>query len=128
MSWPQGLRVVSWFLDGHLVQEYQPGTNFMATAPTYNAVQAGDVPLESLTIVGTSPILTGRHAASYVHTDDPIKQWADVVAKLLAAGAPYRTEPRLGPSIGCGGQVCFTVWGYPFLVGEIGRASCRERV
>lgn len=114
---PEAYRVVSWFLRDFQQQPYTPGLDYMTTEESYLAVQRGEMPPPPTRMSTARGITTGRDAATYVHTDDPIALWTGVVKELLALGVPKRRPP------GNVTQKDFTCFGYIWIAGALGAAA-----
>lgn len=87
-----GYRVPSWFLRDVVVDQYRPNWDYMVEEVSFQTIQNGKTPREPQIIEGKTPIITGRDAAAYVKTDNPMQQWMSVVDTLLSEGVQYRVE------------------------------------
>lgn len=118
---PKGLRVVSRYLSHVEVPKYAEGKDYGTTKASHRKIQEGQM-LATNQQVGdkTTWILTGRDAASFVHSDDPVDPWERVIKDLLAQGIkPVMPESMVTPFPA---QSDFTVYGFPFFKGLLGQA------
>lgn len=120
-DFPLGFLDLSWFLQSVEVDSRATGQNFMADATNWQNIQDGNLPLETITASGKTPIITGRDLATYVHDDDPMEQWTRVAGTLLGLGL----EPKAPDCImACEGSR-FTCFGYPAIAGILGNVLYR---
>ena len=117
-SLPLSYRKASYFFRNTLVACYAPNVDFMDELGEYNLIQQGNRPTRTVTPAQQqSNITTGRHAATFVHKDDPLLPWFDVLKELLTLGCPRRTDLI--------SQEPFVTVGYPGIAGMLGESLRR---
>ena len=89
-----GYRVPSWFLRNVTVDKYQTGKNYQTEDSTFQVVQRGDRALETQELESDTQtaIITGRDAAAFVKSDNPLITWMSVVDDLLRIDVNHRVE------------------------------------
>lgn len=106
----EALTVVSWFLKDTLVRSY------VGSYEPDEIVRGGHVPPSGPELAEeATPITTGYHAATYVHKDNPMQQWMDVLIILLRLGVPHKRAHASGSK-----QGDFAYCGFPYWVGVYG--------
>ena len=122
-TYPLGMREVSYFMRDVTVQPYKVGQDYCTDQANYDNVQAGNLPLETQELEPGGPVLitTGRHAARYVHDDNPMTPFLRAVGEMISLGIPYRKESDLETSK-CD---AFSNWGPPFFIGLLGETVRR---
>ena len=121
----EGLTRVSWFLQGVVLEPYKAGVDHKPSDEMLAGKSFADRPNDR---DAETTIITGRHAATYVHHDNPVTQWITrggttdpgVLELLLRLKAPYNRGPARGVH-----QGDFACWGYPFLAGLFGHTLMR---
>ncbi|WP_431067627.1 vanadium-dependent haloperoxidase [Methylotuvimicrobium sp.] len=88
---------------------YKAGDNFMTTPSEWLAIQNGEMPSESVTIMPDRYMRTGRDLSRYVHQDFTYQAYHNAALILLSWGPsvwddgnPYKTATRQGGFIDLG--------------------------
>ena len=122
----RGYTDLSPFLSDVMIPKYTTGVDYGTTKDTHALIQSG-ADLAGLLQVDRgreTAIQTGRDAAAYVHTDNPLLPWLRFVNHLLSNGVKPR---RCAAMEGLDVQADFVTYGMPFfimLLGEsIGKAG-----
>ena len=117
---PKGLRQVSKYLADEIVPKYPEGEDYGTDEASWLAIQQGKnvgmIPANDTTL-----IKTGRDAAAYVHNDNPMSPWVKFLQDLLSQDVE-KTLPDSMTPLNFQGQSNFTVFGFPFFLGILGRA------
>lgn len=93
LSYPIGMREVSVFLENYTQISYASGVDYMNTRAEFENVY-NDGPIASPQLNPTARnIVTLRDASVFVHSDNPMELWINLVAnRLVAEGCPVNRD------------------------------------
>lgn len=118
-SLPEGYRVVSPWLADTEVLKYPSGVDFGGNAQSHAEIQSGRIQ-EAIDTDDYTLIETGRDAASFVHSDNPITPWLRLAEDAIADGAALKMGASVQTKLP--GQSNFVTYGFPFVLGVLGKA------